>query len=60
MVTNCVMELMRRGVVNNSRKQVCPGRTVGTLCVGDRELWEFCDGNDQLCFREVKWVNNPG
>lgn len=58
-VTNCVMELMRRGVVNNSRKQVCPGRTVGTLCVGDRELWEFCDGNDQLCFREVKWVNNP-
>ena len=54
-----VMELMRRGVVNNSRKQVCPGRTVGTLCVGDRELWEFCDGNDQLCFREVKWVNNP-
>lgn len=27
--------------------------------MGDRELWEFCDGNDQLCFREVKWVNNP-
>ena len=58
-VTNCLMGLMRRGVVNNSRKQVCPGRTVGALCVGDRDLWAFCDGNPDVCFREVRWVNDP-
>ena len=29
-----VMELMRRGVVNNSRKQTCPGRSVYANAVG--------------------------
>ena len=58
-LTNCVMELMRRGVVNNSRKQVCPGRSIGALCVGDQALWEFADRNEDICFKEVKWVNDP-
>ena len=58
-LTNCVMELMRRGVVNNSRKQLCPGRSIGALCVGDQELWDFADGNEDICFKEVRWVNDP-
>ncbi|WP_295581226.1 acetyl-CoA hydrolase/transferase family protein [uncultured Oscillibacter sp.] len=58
-LTNCVMKLMRQGVVNNSRKQLCPGRSVGALVVGDQELWAFADRNEDLCFKEVKWVNNP-
>ena len=58
-LTNCVMELMRRGVVNNSRKRLYSGRSVGALCVGDQALWDFADGNRELCFKEVKWVNDP-
>ncbi|MDD3347965.1 acetyl-CoA hydrolase/transferase C-terminal domain-containing protein [Oscillibacter sp.] len=58
-VTNCAMKLMEQGVVNNSRKQLYPGRSVGALCVGDRDLWAFANGNRDLCFKEVKWVNDP-
>ena len=53
-----VMELMRSGVVNNSRKQTCPGRTVCGHLVGGQELWDFAGGNPVFCQRELSWVND--
>ncbi|WP_295582564.1 acetyl-CoA hydrolase/transferase family protein [uncultured Oscillibacter sp.] len=58
-LTNCVAELIRKGVVNNSRKQVLPGRAVGAFLVGDRGLWSYADGNPVFTFKEIDWVNNP-
>ena len=57
-VTNCVMELMRRGVVNNSRKQTCPGRSVYANMVGGPELWAFAHENPAFCQKEIDWVND--
>ena len=47
-----VMELMRRGVVNNSRKQTCPGRSVYANLVGGPELWAFANENPAFCQKE--------
>jgi len=58
-LTNCVMKLMQQGVVNNSRKTLYRGQAVGSLCVGDKELWDFLHGNQDVCFKEVHWVNDP-
>jgi len=58
-LTNCVMKLMQQGVVNNSRKALYRGQSVGSLCVGDKELWDFLHGNRDVCFKEVHWVNDP-
>ncbi|MDD3347876.1 acetyl-CoA hydrolase/transferase C-terminal domain-containing protein, partial [Oscillibacter sp.] len=58
-MTNCVVELMKKGVVNNSCKQVFPGRSVGAFLVGDRNLWAFANQNPAFCFKEIDWVNNP-
>lgn len=57
-LSNCVVELMKKGVINNSRKQVCPGRTVGTYFVGDRKLWEFAADNPFFCQKEIDWTND--
>ena len=53
-----VMELMRRGVVNNSRKQTCPGRSVYANMVGRPELWAFAHENPAFCQKEIDWVND--
>ncbi len=53
-----VLELMRSGVVNNSRKQTCPDRTVCGHLVGGQELWDFAGGNPVFCQRELSWVND--
>lgn len=58
-LSNCLVDLIKKGVVNNSRKQTCPGRTVGSYFVGDRELWEFARDNPLFCQKEIDWVNDP-
>lgn len=55
----CVMELMRRGVVNNSRKATCTGRTACAQFVGGRALWAFGHENPDFCQKEISWINDP-
>jgi acyl-CoA hydrolase len=57
-LSNCLVELMERGVVNNSRKQVCPGRTAGAYLIGDRRLWDFARDNPLFCQKEIDWTND--
>ncbi|MGE5380014.1 MAG: acetyl-CoA hydrolase/transferase family protein [Methylocystaceae bacterium] len=58
-VSNSVMELMKCGAVNGSRKTYMPGKVVGTYCVGNRELFEFVDHNPDFEFCEVETTNDP-
>lgn len=58
-LTNCIANLMRKGVINNSRKQTCRGRSVAGAVVGDRELWDFVRDNPDICMKDIDWVNEP-
>ena len=58
-LSNCVVTLMEKGVINNSRKQTCHGRSVGAYFVGDKALWDFARDNPAFSFKEIDWVNDP-
>lgn len=58
-LSSCVMELMRKGVVNNSRKTTCTGRTACAQFVGNRALWDFGHQNPDFCQKEICWINDP-
>lgn len=58
-IGNCVMELMKKGVLNNSRKQTCKGRSVGAYFIGDKRLWDFARDNPLFCQKEIDWTNDP-
>ena len=58
-LSNCVADLMRQGVINNSRKQSYRGRSVAGAIVGDRDLWAFCDHNPDICMKDIDWINEP-
>lgn len=58
-IGTCVAELMKKGVVNNSRKTLFPGKTVASFLIGDQPLWDFGHNNRDFLFKEVSWVNNP-
>lgn len=58
-IGNCVMELMKKGVLNNSRKQTCPGRSVGAYLIGDKRLWDFARDNPAFCQKDIHWTNDP-
>lgn len=58
-LTNCIADLMQKGVINNSRKQTYRGRSVAGAVVGDQALWDFCDNNPDICMKDIDWVNEP-
>ena len=53
-----IRELMKQGVVNNSCKQVCTGRTVCAHLVGGQSLWDFARENPAFCQKEIDFVND--
>lgn len=58
MFSDGVMQLMRSGVIDNSRKNFNRGRTVASFCVGSRELYDFVDDNPHVVFLPTQLTNN--
>lgn len=58
-LTEGLMELMKEGVVDNSLKQVERGRSVASLVLGTRKLYDFVDHNKDIVMRDIAWVNDP-
>jgi itaconate CoA-transferase len=59
LLTPGLANLMRMGVVDNSRKRIHQGKTVFTFAMGDRQLYDFMNNNSDLEAYPVNYVNNP-
>lgn len=58
LLSDGMVELMKKGVINNSRKTVNRGKTVATFCLGHRETYEFIHDNPAFEFRTIDYTNN--
>lgn len=58
-LTDGVVPLIESGVIDNSCKQVEPGRTVASLAIGTRRLYDFMNYNKSILMRDIAWVNDP-
>jgi len=58
-LTEGIVDLIETGVVDNSRKQVERGRSVASLALGTRRLYDFIDHNPLISMRDIAWVNDP-
>jgi acyl-CoA hydrolase/GNAT superfamily N-acetyltransferase len=54
-----IVELMKKGVINNSKKTLNRGKTVATFCMGTKETYEYVHDNPSIEFRTVDYTNNP-
>jgi acyl-CoA hydrolase/GNAT superfamily N-acetyltransferase len=59
LISDGIVELMKLGVVDNSRKTVNRGKTVATFCMGKRSTYEFLHDNPSIDFRAIDYTNNP-
>ena len=59
MFSDGVAELMRRGIINGSRKTMHKGKVVASFIMGSRELYDFVDGNDAIELYPVDYTNDP-
>jgi acyl-CoA hydrolase/GNAT superfamily N-acetyltransferase len=59
LLTDGIVELMKMRVIDNSRKELNPGKTVAAFCMGKRETYEYLHDNPAIEFRPVNYTNNP-
>lgn len=58
-MTDGVLPLIRSGVIDNSLKNVERGKSVASLALGSRALYDFMDHNPEILVKDVAWTNDP-
>ena len=59
LLTDGVVQLIKRGVIDNSRKTIDRGRTVASFCMGTDKTYQYLDDNPQMNFQTIEYTNNP-
>ncbi|CAN5486811.1 acetyl-CoA hydrolase/transferase C-terminal domain-containing protein [soil metagenome] len=58
MFSDGAIDLVERGVINGSKKQVHPGVLVSSFLLGSRRLYDFVDDNPQVLMLAADYVND--
>ena len=58
-MTDGVVPLIQKGIIDNSLKKIYPGQAVACLCLGSQRLYDYLDGNRDVVIRDVAWTNDP-
>ncbi len=58
-MTDGVLPLLEKGIIDNSEKMVMPGKSVASLALGSRRLYDYMNYNKDIVFKDVAWTNNP-
>lgn len=58
-MTDGVLPLIEKGVIDNSQKKIMPGKSVACLALGSRRLYDLMDYNRDMVFKDVAWTNDP-
>lgn len=59
LISNGIVDLMLAGAVNNSRKTINRGKSLGTFALGTKQVFEFMNGNPMIEMHPVDYVNDP-
>ena len=58
-VSDHVVELIEKGVINGSKKNHYPGRVVCSFCIGSKKAYRFVDQNPHFLFMPSERVYHP-
>ena len=59
LLSDGIVELMKRGIIDNMQKKINRGKTVATFCMGNKETYDYLHDNPAIEFRTVEYTNNP-
>ncbi|MEN6536779.1 MAG: acetyl-CoA hydrolase/transferase C-terminal domain-containing protein, partial [Bryobacteraceae bacterium] len=59
MVTDGIIDLIERGVVNNEKKTIHRNKVIAGFVLGSRILFDFIDNNPIFEFHKTRYANDP-
>lgn len=58
-MTDGILPMLEKGIIDNSLKKVMPGKSVASLALGSKALYKAMDYNKDMVFKDVAWTNDP-
>ncbi len=59
LLSDGLVDLMRRGVVDNSEKTLNRGKTIASFCMGKQSTYDYVNDNTMVELRTIDYTNNP-
>jgi len=59
MFSDGVIDLVEKGVINGSKKNIHTGKIVASFIMGSRRLFDFIDNNPMCEFHPTEYTNDP-
>ncbi len=59
LVGDGLIDLMKKGVIDNSMKVKNRGKLVASFCMGSRDTYEYINDNPAISFKEIDYTNSP-
>lgn len=59
LLSDGIVDLMKKGVIDNSRKNIDRGKTIATFCMGKKDTYEYINDNPIIEFKTIDYTNNP-
>ena len=54
-----IMNLMKDGVIDNSKKTLNRDKSIATFCMGTKETYDFINDNPVVEFKTIDYTNDP-
>jgi acyl-CoA hydrolase len=59
MFSDGIIDLIDKGIVNNSKKKIHPHKTVTSFAIGTNRLYQYLDNHPGFAFLDIDYVNDP-
>jgi acyl-CoA hydrolase/GNAT superfamily N-acetyltransferase len=59
LLTQSMADIIRKGVVDNTKKTTDRGKTVASFCMAVKDTYEYIDDNPFIEFKRISYTNNP-
>lgn len=59
MFADGLLQLIKAGVINGSRKQIDTGKVVASFLLGSQDVYSFIDRNPGVLMRDITYTNDP-
>ena len=59
MFADGLLRLIKKGVINGSRKQIDRGKVVASFLLGSQDVYSFIDCNPEVQMRDITYTNDP-
>jgi acyl-CoA hydrolase/ribosomal protein S18 acetylase RimI-like enzyme len=59
LLSDGIVELMKAGVIDNTRKAIDRNKTVAAFSMGKRSTYDYLSDNPGIAFRPVEYTNRP-